>query len=70
MGLFSKKRNEPSPEVVERVKEIAREPVHDGLSQVTSMEFYPVKTPEQVEEEKWEQRRWELTRYLVAQDRR
>lgn len=52
------------------MKEIAREPVHDGLSQVTSMEFYPVKTPEQVEEEKWEQRRWELTRYLVAQDRR
>lgn len=25
---------------------------------------------EQVEEEKWEQRRWELTRYLVTQDRR
>lgn len=34
------------------------------------LEIHPIKTKEQVEEEKWEQRRWELVRYLVAQDRR
>lgn len=34
------------------------------------LEIHPIKTKEQVEEERWEQRRWELVRYLVAQDRR
>ena len=53
------------------------EPLHDGFSQVvgentaaSTLEMYQVKTPYMLEEEKWEQRRWELTRYLVAQDRR
>ena len=75
--IWKKKRTEPRPEAVERVKEIAREPLHDGYSQVEgentappAMEIYPIKTKEEIEEEKWEQRRWELTRYLVAQERR
>lgn len=34
------------------------------------LEIYPIKTKEEIEDEKWEQRRWELTRYLVAQERR
>lgn len=77
---FFKKKDEPRPETVARVKEIAREPLHDGYSQVvgglgentaaSTMEFYSIKTKEEAEEEKWEQRRWELARYLVAQDRR
>ena len=33
------------------------------------MEIHPIKQ-EQSEAEKWEQRRWELVRYLVSQDRR
>lgn len=32
-------------------------------------EIHPIKQ-EQSEAEKWEQRRWELVRYLVSQDRR
>ena len=77
---FFKKKDEPRPETVARVKEIAREPVHNGYSQVvgglgentaaSTMELFPIKTKEEAEEEKWEQRRWELARYLVAQDRR
>lgn len=65
MGFF--KKNEPNPETVERLKEIAREPyaVSDN-----KMEMFPIKTKAETEEEKWEQRRWELVRYLVAQDRR
>ena len=59
--IGKKKRTEPRPETVERVKETARE---------KSLEIYPIKTQEELEEEKWEQRRWELTRYLVAQERR
>ena len=78
--FWKKKKTDPRPETVERVKEIAREPLHDGLCQVegglsentaaTKMEIYPIKTKEEIEEEKWEQRRWELTRFLVAQERR
>ena len=34
------------------------------------LEIHPIKSKEEIEDEKWEQRRWELTRYLVAQDRR
>ena len=68
---FFKKKDEPRPETVERVKEIAREPLHVHDSAVDDgLETYPIKTKEEIEEEKWEQRRWELTRYLVAQDRR
>lgn len=44
--------------------ELPTSPIHGHL------EIHPIKTKEQIEEEKWEQRRWELTRYLVAQDRR
>lgn len=64
MGLFTKS---PKEETVERVKEIAREQL-----QITEnkMGFFPIKTKEEAEEEKWDQRRWELARYLVAQDRR
>ena len=64
MGLFTKS---PKKETVERVKEIASEPLQITES---NMEFFPIKTKEEAEEEKWEQRRWELARYLVAQDRR
>ena len=67
--MFWNKKKEPRPETVERVKEIAR----DKSLQVAdspSMEIYPIKTKEEIEEEKWEQRRWELARYLVAQERR
>lgn len=66
MGLFTKS---PKKETVERVKEIAREPLQITESKI--MEAFPIiKTKEEAEEEKWEQRRWELTRYLVAQERR
>ena len=68
--IWKKKRTEPRPETVERVKEIAREPLHVHDSAVDGLEIYPIKTKEEIEEEKWEQRRWELTRYLVAQERR
>ena len=76
--MFWKKKKEPRPETVERVKEIARQPLHDGYCAVESentaastLEAFPIiKTKEEAEEEKWEQRRWELARYLVAQDRR
>lgn len=64
MGLFTKS---PKKETVERVKEIASEPLQITES---NMEFFPIKTKEEAEEEKWEHRRWELTKYLVAQDRR
>ena len=64
MGLFSKS---PKKETVERVKENASEPL-----QITESKnvFFPIKTLEELEEEKWERRRWELTRNLVSQDRR
>lgn len=68
--IWKKKKTEPRPETVERVKEIAREPLHVDDSAVDGLEIYPIKTKEEIEEEKWEQRRWELTRYLVAQERR
>lgn len=68
--IWKKKRTEPRPETVERLKEIAREPLHVHDSAVDEWEIYPIKTKEEIEEEKWEQRRWELTRYLVAQERR
>lgn len=68
--IWKKKRTEPRPETVERVKEIAIEPLHVHDSAVDGLEIYPLKTKEEIEEEKWEQRRWELTRYLVAQERR
>ena len=68
--IWKKKRTEQRPETVERVKEIAREPLHVHDSAVDGLEIYPIKTKEEIEEEKWEQRRWELTRYLVAQERR
>lgn len=68
MLFFKKKRKaEPKAETVERVKEIAREPLRVSESKI---EFVPVKTKEEIEEEKWEQRRWELTCHLVAQERR
>ena len=72
MGFFSKKKG-PSPEVVERVKDYARQDYCEVVGENTAastLDIHPVKTPEELEEEKWEQRRWELTRYLVAQDRR
>ena len=68
--MFFKKKKEPRPETVERVKEIAIEPLHVQDSAVDGLEIYPLKTKEEIEEEKWEQRRWELVRYLVAQERR
>ena len=65
MGLFTKS---PKKETVERVEEIARE---QQITESRIMEAFPIiKTKEEAEEEKWEQRRWELTRYLVAQERR
>ena len=73
MGLFNKKKEGPSPETVERVKEFARQDYFETLGENTAastLDIHPIKTPEELEEEKWEQRRWELTRYLVAQDRR
>ena len=68
--FLKKKKTEPRPETVERVKEIAREPLQEHDSAVDGLEIWPIKTKEELEEEKWEQRRWELTRYLVAQERR
>lgn len=69
--IWKKKRTEPRPETVERVKEIAREQLHVHDSAEDGLEIFPIiKTKEEAEEEKWEQRRWELTRYLVAQERR
>lgn len=68
--FLKKKKTEPRPETVERVKEIARETLHVDDSAVDGLEIWPIKTKEEIEEEKWEQRRWELTRYLVAQERR
>lgn len=66
--IWKKKRTEPRPETVERIKEIARK---QQITESRIMEAFPIiKTKEEAEEEKWEQRRWELTRYLVAQDRR
>ncbi len=67
--FLKKKKTEPRPETVERVKETAREKSLQ-VADSPSMEIYPIKTKEEIEEEKWEQRRWELTRYLVAQERR
>ena len=67
--FLKKKKTEPRPETVERVKEIAQEKSLQ-VADSPSMEIYPIKTKEELEEEKWEQRRWELTRYLVAQERR
>lgn len=68
--FLKKKKTEPRPETVERVKEIAREPLYVDDSAVDGLEIWPIKTKEELEDEKWEQRRWELTRYLVSQDRR
>lgn len=66
--MFWKKKKEPRPETVERIKEIARK---QQITESRIMEDFPIiKTKEEIEEEKWEQRRWELTRYLVAQERR
>lgn len=62
--MIFKKR--PNPKTVERVKEFAHE---QNLTE-QKMEPYPIKIVKETEEEKWEQRRWELVRYLVAQDRR
>lgn len=67
--FLKKKKTEPRSETVERVKETAREKSLQ-VADSPSMEIYPIKTKEELEEEKWEQRRWELTRYLVAQERR
>lgn len=67
--FLKKKKTEPRPETVERVKETAREKSLQ-VADSPSMEIYPIKTKEELEEEKWERRRWELTRYLVAQERR
>lgn len=61
MGLFKKK---PLPETVERVKEIAREPLQITESK---MEFFPIKTKEEAEDEKWEQRQYDMARQLVLQ---
>lgn len=65
MGLFKKQRTENV------------EPLHDGFSQVvgenstaSTLDIHPIKTQEQLEDEKWEQRQWELTKYLVLQDRK
>ena len=67
--FLKKKKTEPRPETVERVKETAREPLQ--ITESKMMKAFPIiKTKEEIEEEKWEQRRWELTRYLVAQERR
>ena len=65
MGLFSKSQKQK--ETVERVKDNAREPLQINESKNV---FLPIKTKEELEEEKWERRRWELTRNLVSQDRR
>ena len=66
--FLNKKKTEPRPETVEQVKEIARK---QQITESRIMEAFPIiKTKEELEEEKWEQRRWELTRYLVAQERR
>ena len=63
MEFFRKKKKGPSPEVVKIVKEIAREPEHD-------MEILAIKKHGQLENEKWDLRRWELVRFLVLQDRK
>ena len=34
------------------------------------LEILPLKSKKELEEEKWENRRWELMRVLIAQDRR
>lgn len=34
------------------------------------LHILPIRSKEEMEEERWEHRRWELARYLVAQDRR
>lgn len=57
MGLFKKPRTENM------------EPLED-FNETPELELSQMMTPLMLEEEKWEQRRWELTRYLVAQDRR
>lgn len=70
MGLFKKK---PLPETVERIKEIAREPLYDGYSQprenttASSIELCALKTREEIEDEKWEQRQYDMARQLVLQ---
>jgi len=64
MGLFKKK---PLPETVERVKDFAREPLHVHDSAVDGLEIYPIKTKEEIEDEKWEQRQYDMARQLVLQ---
>lgn len=66
MRLF--KRNEPAPETIRRLREIARE--QNTVEGAPTMQICPVKTKEQLEEEKWERRRWDLVRILVMQERR
>lgn len=61
MGFFTKKpKNETveelSPRDCVRLEEALRPPY--------------IKTKAELEDEKWEQRRWELVRSLVAQERR
>ena len=65
MKLFVKKKNEPAAKTVEITG-----PVTLGHFEDMSFKADPVKTPEEIDAEKWEQRRWELVRYLVSQDRR
>lgn len=55
--LFKRARREPTPLPMPHPSE-------------GSLEIYPVRSKEEMEEARWERRRWELVRYLVAQDRR
>ena len=63
MGIFKK----PRTENMEQMDDFYETP---RIESTPTLEVHQVKTSDQIEEEKWEQRRWELTRYLVAQDRR
>jgi len=65
--IWKKKRTEPRTESVERVKEIAREPLHVHDSAVDGLEIWPIKTKKEIEEEKWEQRKYDMARQLVLQ---
>lgn len=73
MKLF-RKTTAPAPVAEGQTAQSSSDTMRDLTNQTDQAEnelrHVSRKSAEQIEREKWEQRRWELTRYLVSQDRR
>ena len=65
MGIFKKNRYQEPEEIGNPYERTSK-----ASQWLEESAEYTKQLGKQTEEEKWEQRRWELVRYLVAQDRR